>query len=381
MKQGIVIGAGIGGLTTAAALARKGIAATVFEQASELNEVGAGIWVAPNGLQVYQKLGLADGIISLGKMLDKITVADIKGEPISVVDGEYLESKYGFKTLSIHRALLQNFLADEIPADRIVLGKKFLSYAQTDSKVIAEFDDGTSASADFLIVADGIRSNGRLQINDSATIRYSGQTCWRFVTDFELPAGQLSEMNEIWGDERGLRVGYSMINSRQAYVYITNYENAGGKDDVQTLKEYLLNICKDFPAVVAEMISVVKAEGIIRTDLYDLKPIPNWVDKKVALLGDAAHATTPNLGQGACQAIEDAYVISEQLAANENIEIGMRKYQQARLKKAAFITNTAWRFAKVTNTSGWKRSLLKTLIRMTPTSINERMMHRIYSVE
>ncbi len=381
MKRGIVIGAGIGGLTTAIALAQRGIETTVFEQASEINEVGAGIWVAPNGLKLYHKLGLSNEIIKHGKMLDKITVTDLKNSPVSVIDGKKIEAKHGFRTLAIHRAILQKILANQLPKDRIVLSKKFKSYSQTESEVFAEFEDNSKAEADFLIVADGIRSNGRLQMNKNSDLRYSGQTCWRFVADFDLPVNQNADMYEIWADKKGLRVGYSMINSRQVYVYITNYEKAGGTDNSQTVIQDLLKICEDFPEIVNRMISAAKAEDIIRTDLYDFKPISNWVDKKVALLGDAAHATTPNLGQGACQAIEDAYAISEQLNANESIEAGFKKYQNKRIKKATFITNTAWRFAQITNTSGLTKSLVKTFLRLTPDSISEKQLDKIYSID
>lgn len=381
MKRGIIIGAGIGGLTTAIALGQKGIETTVFEQAWEMNEVGAGIWVAPNGLKVFDKLGLANEIIKHGKMLDKITVADLKNKPISVIDGKKIEARHGFKTLAIHRATLQKMLAKQLQNDQIVLNKRFKSYTQNDDKVLAEFEDGSKVEADFLIIADGIKSKGRLQINNTLGLRFSKQTCWRFVADFNLPADQDDDMFEIWGDKKGSRVGYSMINSGQVYVYITNCEKAGGRDNSQTVKRDLLKLCDEFPDVVKQMILAANAEEIIRTDLYDFKPISNWIDKNVGLLGDAAHATTPNLGQGACQAIEDAFIISEQLYANESVETGFKNYQNKRIKKATFITNTSWLFAQMTNTSGLTKLLVKTILRTTPNWINEKQLDKIYSIE
>ncbi len=381
MKKGIIIGAGIGGLTTAIALAKKGIDVKVYEQAAEIKEVGAGIWVAPNGLKVYDELGISKDIINAGKLLDRISVVDLKYKLISSIDGGKIEAKHKFKTVAIHRATLQRILASCIPSENIHVNRKFKSYQQTDNSIIAEFEDGTTVKADFLINADGIKSNGRLQIHSDLNLRYSGQTCWRFVTDFDLPQSEEDNMYEIWANTKGLRVGYSKINERQVYMFITNFEKAGGKDNLETVREEILKLCADFPNVVKNMIASTNPNDIIRTDLFDFKPIPKWIDKRVALIGDAAHATTPNLGQGACQAIEDAYVIAQQLSSNNDIETSFINFQQKRIKKATFITNTSWQVAQITNTSGLTKSIVKGILRMTPNSINERQLDKIYSLD
>jgi 2-polyprenyl-6-methoxyphenol hydroxylase-like FAD-dependent oxidoreductase len=380
-KKGIIIGGGIGGLTTAIALAQKGIETTVYEQAAALNEVGAGIWLAPNGLNVFNKLGFVNEIISAGNFLDQIQVVDTNSKIISAIDGQKVAKKHNFNTVAIHRATLQRILSSKLSGESIVLGKRFKAYSQMNDTVKVDFEDGNSAEADFLILADGIKSKGRLQINNNTDLRYSGQTCWRFVTEFNFPKTEQGHMYEMWSNKKGLRVGYSAINANEAYVFITNYEKAGGKDNPFSLKQDLLSLCKDFPEIVKKLISTVSAEKIIRNDIFDFKPVSNWVDGKLALLGDAAHATTPNLGQGACQAIEDALVLAEQLAAANNIETGLANYQSKRIAKATFITNTAWKFSQITNTSGFVKSLLKLLIRITPESINEKQLDKIYSLD
>jgi 2-polyprenyl-6-methoxyphenol hydroxylase-like FAD-dependent oxidoreductase len=379
-KKGIIIGGGIGGLTTAIALAQKGIETTVYEQAPELNEAGAGIWIAPNGLNVFNKLGFVNEIISAGNLLSKIQVVDTEYKPISVIDGQKVAAKYNFNTLAIHRAALQRILSSKLSSECLVLGKRFKAYTQTDNGVRVDFEDGSLAQADFVILADGIKSKGRLQINSNTDLRYAGQTCWRFVTAYDFPKAAQGNMYEVWSNKKGLRVGYSAINASEAYVFITNYEKAGGKDNPVTLKQDLLSLCKDFPAIIKQLISTVSAEKIIRSDIYDFKPVSNWVDGKVALLGDAAHATTPNLGQGACQAIEDAFVLAEQLASASNIATGLAKYQFKRMTKTRFITNTAWRFSQITNTSGIVKSFFKLLIRTTPATVNQKKLDKIYSL-
>jgi 2-polyprenyl-6-methoxyphenol hydroxylase-like FAD-dependent oxidoreductase len=381
MKSGTIIGAGIAGLTTAIALAERGIEVKVYEQATELTEVGAGIWVAPNGLKIYDKLGLAKEVIAAGKTLEKISIVDLKNKPISIIDGERIRLKHGFKTVAIHRADLQSILVRHVTAGSIVLNKRFKSYSQSDKTIVVAFDDGTSIETDFLITADGLRSNGRLQTHPTMTLRYSGQTCWRFVIDFQLPDEEAGNMYEIWSGKKGLRVGYSPINDRQMYVFITNFEKAGGKEESGKVKAKLLNLCDGFPEIVKQMIHAAAETSIVRTELFDFKPIKNWVDKRCVLLGDAAHATTPNLGQGASQAIEDAYVVARELSLNNDIETGFRNFQQRRIDKASFITDTSWLFSRLTNTSGLIKTMIKCLMRTTPDSINEKQLDKIFSID
>lgn len=381
MKNGIIIGAGIGGLTTAIALAQKGINVKVYERANEIREVGAGIWVAPNGMKVFEKLGIVQDVLNAGKTLKEISVVDLNYKTISTIIDEDFKSKYKYRTVAIHRAKLQKILASYVPSENIFLNKSFKSYRQTETSIIADFEDGTFAEADFLINADGIKSNARLQIQSKLNLRYSGQSCWRFTTCFELPKGEEDNMYEVWANSKGLRVGYSKIDEKQLYVFITNFEKQGGSDNTLTLKEDLLKLCVDFSPLIRDLINSASNNNIIRTDLFDFKPISKWTDGRVALIGDAAHATTPNLGQGACQAIEDALVIAGQLSSNNDIMTSLKNFQSKRIKKATFITNTSWLFARMTNTSGLTKSLVKKVLRLIPNSINNGQLDKIYSIE
>jgi 2-polyprenyl-6-methoxyphenol hydroxylase-like FAD-dependent oxidoreductase len=381
MKQGIIIGAGIGGLTTAIALMKKGIDVTIYEQSSEINEVGAGIWVAPNGLKVFDDLGISQNILKAGKTLNKISVVDIHGKPITTIDGNKIKTKHKFATVAIHRAILHELLTSHIPKDKIIINKKFKSYHQSNNSISAKFEDGTIAKADFLINADGIKSNARLQIQSDLNLRYSGQTCWRFVTEFDLPEAECDRMYEIWSNKKGLRVGYSKISDKQIYVFITNFEKLGGRDNPQTITNDLMSLCVEFPPIVKQMILSTKGNDILRNDLFDFKPLKRWTDGRMALIGDAAHATTPNLGQGACQAIEDAYVIAQQLSLHDDVEIGLKYFEAKRIKKATYVTNTSWRFGQITNTSGLLKFISINVLRMTPNSINDKQIDKVYSLD
>ena len=381
MKKGVIIGAGIGGLTTAIALAKKGISVKIFEQAENLKEVGAGIWVAPNGFKILEKLGIANDILLKGKSLEKISIIDTYNIPVSIIESSKIKARHNFGTVAIHRADLLKILASYIPPENIFLNKKFKSYKQTENTIIAEFEDGTFIESDFLINADGIKSQARNQFNVKTDLRYSGQTCWRFVVDFDLPKTEENNMYEIWANAKGLRFGFSKINDKQVYVFITNYEKASGKDNLTSLKSDLLKLCSSFQPIVKKLINSCNSRDIFRTDLFDFKPIVKWTDGRMALIGDASHATTPNLGQGACQAIEDAYVIAEELNANDDIAFALKQFQKRRIKKATYITDTSWKFSKITNTTGFTKSILMKVLRLIPDFINQKQFDRIYSIE
>lgn len=380
MKKGIIIGAGIGGLTTAIALAQKGIQVQIYERASEIKEVGAGVWIAPNGMQIFDKLGIAQEIITAGKKLKRISVVDLNYKPISVIDGAEIETKYQFGTIAIHRATLQQILVSKVYPDQLHLNKEFERYEQNGNNATVFFKDGSSDTADFLICADGLKSQARLQMLGIEKLRDSGQTCWRFTTTFDLPQEDQDNMYEVWANAKGLRVGYSKIDEKRVYVYITNAKKNGVSTFVGSTKNHLLGICKPFSKTITDLIESVDEKEIIQTDLFDFTPIKKWTDGRIALIGDAAHATTPNLGQGACQAIEDALALAEEVSANDDIEISLVKFQKRRIEKARFITNTSWLFSQMTNTSGWMKTIVKFTLRFTPDIINKKQLDKIYTV-
>lgn len=380
MKKGIIIGAGIGGLTTAIALIKKGVNVTLYEQAEEIKAVGAGIWIAPNGLKVFKQLGIERSILKAGQELNKINVIDTNNRVISTIENSEVEKRHGFGTLAIHRAKLHAILAAYIPKENLILNKTFVSFEQTDSSVKVFFKDGTFDEADFLINAGGLKSNARKQITASQNLRYSGQTCWRFTSKFKIPKEDENNMYEIWSNKKGLRAAYSRINKEEIYCYITNFTEPGGVDNPQTIKEDLLTLCSEFQPIIKDIIKSSDNNSIIRTDLSDFIPLTKWIDNRVALLGDAAHATTPNLGQGACQAIEDAYVLANEIQSHSDIRTGLKSYEKKRIKKATYITNTSWQFAQITNTTGLKKRIAMQLLRMTPKFIFNKQLDKIYTL-
>jgi 2-polyprenyl-6-methoxyphenol hydroxylase-like FAD-dependent oxidoreductase len=378
MKKGIIIGGGIGGLTTAVALLKKGIEIKVYEQAPEIKAVGAGLWMAANALQVFERLGFVKEVIAKGNEFTEVNILNIHDKIISSIDCVAIKSKFGQGNIAIHRADLQEVILNQLPENVLQKAKVFERYEQNENSVKVFFQDGTSDEADFLIAADGIHSKARQQFLPTIKLRYDGQTCWRFVSNMTLPNPQKAQ--EIWAYEKGLRVGFSQISPNQVYCYITNFQPQGGKDNKASIKEDLLRLCADFQPIVKEIIENIDPEKVLRNDIFDFAPMSKWQDKKVVLLGDAAHATTPNMGQGACQAIEDAYVIAECLAKAESVEMAFSQFQQLRIKKAHHVVKTSWMLGKVTNTSGFLKKILIFLMAMTPKSVNQQQFEKVYEL-
>lgn len=378
----LIIGGGIGGLTTALACRSMDIDYEVFEAAPEIREVGAGIWVPPNATQVMYRLGQSDKIMSQGRVLETISVGGPNGKIWYTLHRDQVTARYGFSTTSIHRGRLQKILYEALEPAKVHTGKRLKQFVVDGPVVIAEFEDGTQAVGDCLIGADGLRSITRTQLFGEVPLRYSGQTCWRGIVKHQLPEEHRSGMRELWGKLPGQRFAYSQISPDEVYYYGTMATPSGGSDSPETVKDVLVKNFASFGKTAANVIADIDPASVIRTDLFDLKPISSWIQGHIGLLGDAAHATTPNLGQGGAQAIEDAYVLASELKAQpKNIPAALLQYQSKRVKKAHYIVNTSWKFGQMTNMRNPVGIRLRNwIIRSTPASITNKQIDKVYRV-
>jgi len=368
-----IIGAGIGGLTTALTLKQKGLHINIFESSAEIKPVGAGIILANNAMQVFQKLGIQDKIEKAGNKISYMKITDANLTKISVVDLAEYEKKYGVHNIAIHRGALQKILANEIGYDNINLSKRLSKIEKADLFKLT-FEDNTTIESKLVIGADGIKSVVRNQLFGEGILRNANQKCWRGICKIDLPQKYLNELNEAWG--KGKRFGFVNIGDKKVYWYaLTNSKN------VKTEQVNLTEMFKEFHNDILNIISATKKEQIIVSDIIDLKPIDKWQNENVCLIGDAAHATTPNLGQGACQAIEDAYVLGKLLDSGITIENTFKEYENARRKKAHMIVNTSWtvgKMAHIENRFGiWLRNFI---MKNLPKSANKKQMDKIFNL-
>ena len=375
-----IIGGGIGGLTTAIALQQKGFTVKVYEAAPEIREVGAGLWVAANAMNIFQRLGIAKEVIEAGNTLKSTLLGDHECNPLSVVDFTKIVQKYGNGTTAIHRAKLQAILMQNVAKGTIETGKRLKSIHNTEGGVKAIFEDGTSAESDILIGADGIHSKVRAEIIGHIPLRYSGQTCWRGIAKMHLKDPKSA--NELWGTQGGLRSSYSQINAEDVYWYITQKADEGTKIPAQEVKKYLFNLVAEFTSDIQNVIQKTDNQAIIQNDLLDLTPLDTWHKGRVVLIGDAAHASTPNLGQGACQAIEDAYVLAACLSSTPSVSEAFLQYEKMRMKKAKFVVKMSRQIGMMNNIGGAIGYRLRNaLLRLTPNSVGEKQFDYLFKLD
>lgn len=368
-----IIGAGIGGLTTALTLKQKGLNVKIFESSAEIKPVGAGIILANNAMQVLKKLGIQDKIEKAGNKISFMKITDTQLKNISIVNLTEYEKKYGVHNVAIHRGELQKILANEIGYDNIILAKRLCKIEKAEIFKLT-FEDNTTIESKIVIGADGLKSVVRNQLFGKSTLRNANQICWRGVCKTDLPQKYHNELNEAWG--KGKRFGFVKISDKKVYWYaLANSKNI--KTDEVNLSEFF----SDFHIDILNIISATTKEQIIVSDIVDLKPINKWQNQNVCLIGDAAHATTPNLGQGACQAIEDAYILGRLLDNGTAIENTFKEYESLRRKKAHAIINTSWKVGKMSQIENifaiWLRN---SVMRNLSKSANKKQMDRFFNL-
>lgn len=366
-----IIGAGIGGLTLGNILKQHHLDFTICESAPEIKPVGAGIMMAVNAMQIFEKLGLKEKIENAGNKIHGISITDEKLKTISTTNVLALEKKFNSCNVAIHRADLQKILAENIGFEKIKLNHSLKEISWKENYLL-DFENGNKIESKIVFGADGIHSKVRNQIFGNVNIRNAGQKCWRGLTDFNLPEKYSHHALEIWG--KGKRFGFVKISDRKVYWYALVNENKF-RENINLIEEF-----RDFDSLVLEILESTQKENIILNDIFDLTPIAKWYAENICLIGDAAHATTPNMGQGACQSIEDAYVIGKLLEKNKNFNTVFEEFQKIRRKKVDYIVKNSWTIGKI---SQWEKGnqLRNFLMRSIPESMNQKMIEKILKLE
>jgi len=368
-----IIGGGITGLTTALALHKLGIESRVYEQAETLSEIGAGIWLQPNAIKILDGLGIKDKIIEKGVQLQRVNIVYPDLSPIKKLKNELLQDEYGNQTIAIHRGRLQQVLFDEFSRyGQIELGKKYSSQSTKNNKIQINFS-AQQIEADMVLGADGIDSQVRQHLFPDSKIRKTNQICWRGISTFKLPESLKYAARESWGHKR--RFGFSNVSDDEVYWFAVKTMNGQHQ---KADKKYIQSLFTDFAPVVNE---IIEHAGYIHTaQLTDLKRLKTWHKGNTCLLGDAAHATTPNMGQGACQGIEDAYYISNLLAQNNLSQETFKIFEQKRRAKVDYIVNNSWRFGQASH-NPMMQAIMKLLMKATPEKVLTSQMNKMYHIE
>lgn len=381
MKRFSILGGGIAGLTAAIALRQKGIKAEVFEAAPEIRSLGAGLVLAANAVQGYERLGIAEKIIQMGRALPTFNIQDAQGKIITSTDAGKIGHRYGLHNFAIHRAELHKALLSELPSGCVRTGKRSVGFETlADGSLEIRFTDGSTQQTDYIVVAEGIHSSIRQQLLPESRFRYAGYTCWRAVTEMPAALRDLSAASETWGAAG--RFGIVPLKDHRVYWFAC--VNAPENDPhMRAIKSTdLQHIFREFHPAVRTIIEHTPDESLIWNDIIDLPPIRRFAFGNVVLIGDAAHATTPNMGQGACQAIEDAVVLADELGRHPEPAEAFAAFEQRRKKRVHFVVNTSWRLGKLAQLSNpWLVSMRNTLLRLMPESVNEHQMKSLLTVD
>ena len=331
--KAIIVGGGIGGLAAAIALGRTGVEAVVFERAEELREIGAAVTLWANATKALKKLGVYDAVREAGGADLGGEIRSWRGERISEISADQLRSNLGEANLAVHRADLQGALLAALPRGTVRLGSELLGFDQEGAGVVARFADGSEERGDLLLGADGIHSSVRARLFGRSAPRYAGYTAWRGVAD--AGNGLLPEevgLN-LWG--RGSEFGLAGIGGGRFYWFVTRNAPEGEAEDAQGRKREVLDLLGGWYEPARAAVEATAASKILRNDIYDRDPLERWGAGRVTLLGDAAHPMTPNLGQGACQAIEDAVVLGGCLRKGGEVVSSLRLYEARRIPRTA----------------------------------------------
>ena len=370
MMRITIVGGGIGGLTTAIALRRRGHEVAVYERSAELREAGAGITLWPNAMRVLFDLGVGDAIASRGTHLARATMRTADGKTLGVTETAALERHFGAPAIALHRADLQAALVEALPGEVLHLGAACSGVTVDRERPEIHFLNAPNVESDLVIGADGIHSAVRRHLFPSIETRYSGYTGWRGVTRHSATA-----VVETWG--RGARFGLVPIGDGRVYWFATQNAPAGTSRSATENRAYLLEIYGQWHAPIRELIATTPADAILQNDIIDIAPFATWHRGRAVLLGDAAHPTTPNLGQGACMAIESAAVLAEELARRD-IDAAIAAYVQRRARRVARITTESWRIGRIGQLEGRFSTTIRNLVmRAMPQQLTERRLMQV----
>ena len=337
----------------------------VLERAPSIDAVGAGITFFANAMRALDHLGVRAAVATRGAPARRSVILTRAGRELTEVPADLLEG-----TIAVHRADLQGALA--AAAGEVRLGVEVVSVEPEGDGVLARFADGGEERCDLLVGADGLSSVVRGAIADVPP-RYAGYTAWRGVCSVPVEPGRLTES---WGV--GERFGLVDIGRERTYWFATKNAPERGADEPEGRKAEVVRRFSGWHEPIAAVVAATEEVAILRNDVYYLGPLPRWSQGRLVLVGDAAHATTPAVGQGAAQAIEDAVVLSDRLARSGDVPAALADYETMRRPRVAAVLKMSLRVdkaAQLANPLGWR--LRNALIRQLPERAQRRQLEPI----
>nr|WP_314689325.1 FAD-dependent urate hydroxylase HpxO [uncultured Pantoea sp.] len=360
----IIIGAGIGGMSAAIALERAGFETEVYEAVAEMKPVGAAISVWPNGVKCLNSLGLKQPLRALSGNMAWMAYHDARsGAPLTRFSLAPLVQQTGEYPAPVSRAGLQAMLLDNYGRTRVRFGRRVTHAEQTSQGVTAFFADGSEAAGDLLVAADGTHSVLREAVlGERVTRRYAGYVNWNGLITADEAIAPADQWTTFVGD--GKRVSLMPIAGNRFYFFFDVPLPAGLAQDRTMLRADLSGYFAGWAEPVQRLIAQLDPLTTNRVEIHDTDPFTRFVRGRMALLGDAAHSTTPDIGQGGCAAMEDAVVLAQTLATHSlGVEDALLRYEARRLDRTRDLVLKARKRCDITHgkepalTAAWYEAL------------------------
>jgi 2-polyprenyl-6-methoxyphenol hydroxylase-like FAD-dependent oxidoreductase len=347
--RAVIAGAGVAGLSSAIGLRKRGIEVTVLERAGAAREIQVGgcIHMWHNGMRGLQRIGVGDQLLELAgeaAVVDRAEFRTAGGRLMYGWSVKEIEQQVGSPTFGVRRPDLHRVLLDAVDEGDVRFGETCVGYVQDGEGVRVRLASGGEERGDVLIGADGMRSALRAELPGATEPRYAGYVSWQAIARVDTDVVPVGLFRVMWG--RGARFLFYRIGPEEVYWEGTFAAPAGGGEPVEQRKQAVLERFQGWAKPVETIVDATETTAITRADMYDRPTSKQWGVGRVTLIGDAAHAMTNALGQGANQAIEDAVVLARCLAEGADPAGGLRDYEAERIPRTTKFASMSWSLAR-----------------------------------
>lgn len=333
--KAIIIGSGMAGLAAGIAMRQVGYEVEIYEKTRKLRPAGAGISLWSNGIKVLNKLGLGKEVAAIGGEMNRMEYRNHHGEVLNHVNLMPLVEQVGQRPYPVSRTDLQEMMLTAFGEQDVQMGMRCVEVKQDADSATAIFEDGSIATGDVIIGADGIHSVVREYLGGGKVEpRYAGYVNWNGIVEASPDLAE-SDVWVIYVGE-GKRASMMPIGGNRFYFFMGCPKPKGTKVEPKDIRAELKETFTGWAQPVQNLIEKLDPEEVNRLEISDIDPLPHLVKGRIALVGDSAHATTPTLGQGGCQAMEDAEVLCCYLVTtNISVEDALKRYEAERKERVA----------------------------------------------